>query len=179
MPRSSLHAMRIALGVRHHRTTTTGGGGDYRGQPRAWCSARGGLRAASPSDRGGDRAGGGGCDPDRGGQQPHPALAGCCPMIAGVGAIVFGATTVFPRCRNRSTRSGEWRLRPNAHGVFIHLKTRLLSLAVVPASASCCWCRFVAEHLRARARRLRAGLAAGCRWGWIIGLDWAIMRCWW
>lgn len=57
--------------------------------------------------------------------------SGLLPTIAGVGAIVFGATTVFTQMQESLNAIWGVAPRPTRSGVFIHLKTRLLSLAVV------------------------------------------------
>lgn len=57
--------------------------------------------------------------------------SGLLPTIAGVCAILFGATTVFTQMQNALNAIWGVAPRPTRSGVFIYLKTRLLSLAVV------------------------------------------------
>ncbi|WP_345795055.1 YihY/virulence factor BrkB family protein [Thauera sp. JM12B12] len=57
--------------------------------------------------------------------------SGLLPTIAGVCAILFGATTVFTQMQNALNAIWGVAPRPTRSSVFIYLKTRLLSLAVV------------------------------------------------
>ncbi len=59
--------------------------------------------------------------------------SGLLPTLAGFGAMVFGATTVFAQMQ--SALNAIWGVapRPTRSGVFIYLKARLLSLTVVLA----------------------------------------------
>lgn len=57
--------------------------------------------------------------------------SGLLPTIAGFAAIVFGATTVFTQMQTSLNAIWGVAPRPTRSSVFIYLKTRLLSLAVV------------------------------------------------
>ena len=99
--------------------------------------------------------------------------SGLLPTIAGVGAIVFGATTVFTQMQESLNAIWGVAPRPTRSGVFIHLKTRLLSLAVVLGIG------FVLLVSLSLSIFVRALVAFAQDWlpvpvGLIIGLDWAI-----
>jgi len=57
--------------------------------------------------------------------------SGLLPTMAGFAAILFGATTVFTQMQDALNAIWGVAPRPTRSGVFIYLKTRLLSLAVV------------------------------------------------
>lgn len=57
--------------------------------------------------------------------------SGLLPTLAGVGAMLFGATTVFTQMQISLNAIWGVAPRPTRSSVFIYLKTRLLSLAVV------------------------------------------------
>ncbi|HRP25832.1 MAG TPA: YihY/virulence factor BrkB family protein [Thauera sp.] len=57
--------------------------------------------------------------------------SGLLPTLAGIGAVLFGATTVFTQMQMSLNAIWGVAPRPTRSGVFIYLKTRLLSLAVV------------------------------------------------
>lgn len=57
--------------------------------------------------------------------------SGLLPTVAGIGAVLFGATTVFTQMQMSLNAIWGVAPRPTRSGVFIYLKTRLLSLAVV------------------------------------------------
>lgn len=57
--------------------------------------------------------------------------SGLLPTVAGFAAIVFGATTVFTQMQTALNAIWGVAPRPTHSSVFIYLKTRLLSLAVV------------------------------------------------
>ncbi|MCK6409605.1 YihY/virulence factor BrkB family protein [Thauera sp.] len=57
--------------------------------------------------------------------------SGLLPTIAGFAAILFGATTVFTQMQDALNAIWGVAPRPTRSSVFIYLKTRLLSLAVV------------------------------------------------
>jgi membrane protein len=59
--------------------------------------------------------------------------SGLLPTIAGFGAIVFGATTVFTQMQDSLNAIWGVAPRPTRSSVFIYVKTRLLSLAMVLA----------------------------------------------
>lgn len=59
--------------------------------------------------------------------------SGLLPTIAGFAAIVFGATTVFTQMQDSLNAIWGVAPRPTRSSVFIYLKTRLLSLAMVLA----------------------------------------------
>ncbi len=99
--------------------------------------------------------------------------SGLLPTIAGVGAIVFGATTVFTQMQESLNAIWGVAPRPTRSGVFIHLKTRLLSLAVVLGIG------FVLLVSLSLSIFVRALVAFAQDWlpvpvGLIIGLDWVI-----
>lgn len=57
--------------------------------------------------------------------------SGMLPTLAGVGAMLFGATTVFTQMQISLNAIWGVAPRPTRSSVFIYMKTRLLSLAVV------------------------------------------------
>jgi membrane protein len=57
--------------------------------------------------------------------------SGLLPTLAGFGAMLFGATTVFSQMQTSLNAIWGVAPRPTRSSVFIYLKTRLLSLAVV------------------------------------------------
>lgn len=57
--------------------------------------------------------------------------SGLLPTLAGVGAMLFGATTVFTQMQISLNAIWGVAPRPTRSSVFIYMKTRLLSLAVV------------------------------------------------
>ncbi len=57
--------------------------------------------------------------------------SGLLPTLAGIGAVLFGATTVFTQMQMSLNAIWGVAPRPTRSGAFIYLKTRLLSLAVV------------------------------------------------
>lgn len=59
--------------------------------------------------------------------------SGLLPTIAGFGAMVFGATTVFAQMQGALNAIWSVAPRPARSGVLLYLKTRLLSLTVVLA----------------------------------------------
>lgn len=59
--------------------------------------------------------------------------SGLLPTIAGFGAMVFGATTVFAQMQGALNAIWSVAPRPTRSGVLLYLKTRLLSLTVVLA----------------------------------------------
>ncbi|MCK2127518.1 YihY/virulence factor BrkB family protein [Thauera aromatica] len=59
--------------------------------------------------------------------------SGLLPSLAGIGAMLFGATTVFSQMQNSLNAIWGVAPRPTRSSFFIYLKTRLLSLAVVLA----------------------------------------------
>ena len=59
--------------------------------------------------------------------------SGLLPTLAGFGAMVFGATTVFAQMQGALNAIWGVAPRPTRSGVFIYLKARLLSLTVVLA----------------------------------------------
>lgn len=59
--------------------------------------------------------------------------SGLMPTIAGLGAMLFGATTVFTHMQLALNAIWEVAPRPTRSSVFIYVKSRLLSLAVVLA----------------------------------------------
>jgi len=59
--------------------------------------------------------------------------SGILPTLAGVGAMLFGATTVFAQMQNALNAIWGVAPRPTRSSVFIYVKGRMLSLAVVLA----------------------------------------------
>lgn len=59
--------------------------------------------------------------------------SGILPTLAGVGAMLFGATTVFAQMQNALNAIWGVAPRPTRNSLFIYLKGRLLSLTVVLA----------------------------------------------
>lgn len=60
--------------------------------------------------------------------------SGLLPTLAGFGAMVFGATTVFAQMQGALNAIWGVAPRPTRSGVFVYLKARLLSLTVVLTS---------------------------------------------
>lgn len=59
--------------------------------------------------------------------------SGFLPTLAGIGAMLFGATTVFSQMQLALNAIWEVAPRPTRNSVFLYLKSRLLSLTVVLA----------------------------------------------
>ncbi|MBP7641010.1 MAG: YihY/virulence factor BrkB family protein [Thauera sp.] len=99
--------------------------------------------------------------------------SGLLPTVAGFGAMLFGATTVFTQMQNALNAIWGVAPRPTRSSVFIYLKTRLLSLAVVLGIG------FVLLVSLSLSIFVRALVTFAQDWlpvpvAVIIGLDWAI-----
>lgn len=99
--------------------------------------------------------------------------SGLLPTIAGFGAIVFGATTVFTQMQDALNAIWGVAPRPTRSSVFIYLKTRLLSLAMVLGIG------FVLLVSLSLSIFVRAVVAFAQDWlpvpaPVVLGLDWAV-----
>lgn len=99
--------------------------------------------------------------------------SGLLPAVAGFGAVLFGATTVFSQMQ--AALNAIWGVapRPTRSSVFIYLKSRVLSLAVVIGIG------FVLLVSLMLSVFVRALVAFAQDWlpvpaGLILGLDWAV-----
>ena len=62
----------------------------------------------------------------------HPAAAGgLLPTLLGVGALLFGATTVFAQMQSSLNQFWDVRARPSRSGILAFIAVRLLSLGMV------------------------------------------------
>ncbi len=59
--------------------------------------------------------------------------SGILPTLIGIGAMIFGATTVFAQMQLSLNTIWGVRPKPSRSGIFVYIKTRLLSLTVVLA----------------------------------------------
>lgn len=64
-------------------------------------------------------------------QRSRPEEAGILPTVLGVGALVFGATTVFAQMQSSLNQFWGVVAKPTRSGIFLFVKTRLLSLGMV------------------------------------------------
>jgi membrane protein len=64
-------------------------------------------------------------------RQSRPAEAGLWPTFVGIGALLFGATTVFAQMQASLNTFWGVMARPSRSGIVVFLKTRLLSLGLV------------------------------------------------
>lgn len=99
--------------------------------------------------------------------------SGLLPTLAGFGAMVFGATTVFAQMQGALNAIWGVAPRPTRSGVFIYLKARLLSLTVVLAIG------FVLLVSLLLSVAVRALVAFAQDWlpvpGFVLlGLDWGV-----
>ena len=92
--------------------------------------------------------------------------SGWLPMIAGIAAIVLGATTVFAQMQNSLNAIWDVAPRPSASGIWRFIKARLLSLTVVLAIG------FVLLVSLALSVALRAVIVFADQWlpvpGWVM-----------
>ncbi len=61
----------------------------------------------------------------------RPEYAGLLPTLLGVGALLFGATTVFAQMQSSLNQFWDVRSKPNRSGILTYLTVRLLSLGTV------------------------------------------------
>ncbi len=61
----------------------------------------------------------------------RPEMAGILPTLAGVGALLFGATTVFAQMQSSLNQFWDVRPKPTRSGILTFLLVRLLSLGMV------------------------------------------------
>jgi membrane protein len=64
-------------------------------------------------------------------RRSHPEEAGILPTVLGVGALLFGATTVFAQVQSSLNQFWGVVAKPTRSGILLFLKTRLLSLGMV------------------------------------------------
>jgi membrane protein len=64
-------------------------------------------------------------------RRSRPQEAGLLPTVLGVGALLFGATTVFAQMQSSLNEFWGVVARPTRSGIFLFVKTRLLSLGMV------------------------------------------------
>jgi len=64
-------------------------------------------------------------------QRSRPEEAGMLPTLLGVGALVFGATTVFAQMQNALNKFWGVRAKPTRSGILVFVTVRLLSLSMV------------------------------------------------
>jgi membrane protein len=64
-------------------------------------------------------------------RRSRPEEAGLLPTVLGVGALLFGATTVFAQMQSSLNQFWGVVARPTRSGIFLFVKTRLLSLGMV------------------------------------------------
>lgn len=61
----------------------------------------------------------------------RPEHAGILPTLAGIGALLFGATTVFAQMQSSLNQFWDVRPKPTRSGILTFVKVRLLSLGMV------------------------------------------------
>lgn len=61
----------------------------------------------------------------------RPEMAGILPTLAGIGALLFGATTVFAQMQSSLNQFWDVRPKPTRSGILTFLLVRLLSLGMV------------------------------------------------
>lgn len=64
-------------------------------------------------------------------RRSQPAVAGILPTLAGIGALLFGATTVFAQMQASLNDFWGVRAKPTRSGILTYLTVRLLSLGMV------------------------------------------------
>src|SRR5690606_7650417 len=64
-------------------------------------------------------------------RRAQPTEAGLLPTVLGVGAMLFGATTVFAQMQYSLNQFWGVTARPTRSGILLFVKTRLLSLGMV------------------------------------------------
>lgn len=99
--------------------------------------------------------------------------SGLLPSVAGFAAILFGATTVFSQMQTSLNAIWGVAPRPTRNSVFIYVKTRLLSLAVVLGIGFVLLVSLTASVL------VRALIAFAQDWlpvpaALVLGMDWAV-----
>ncbi len=64
-------------------------------------------------------------------QRSRPQRAGIMPTLAGIGAVLFGATTVFAQMQSSLNKLWGVQAKPDRSGLLVFAKARLLSLGMV------------------------------------------------
>ncbi len=64
-------------------------------------------------------------------RQSRPEESGILPTLIGVGALLFGATTVFAQMQTALNNIWDVVARPSRSGILLFIRTRLLSLSLV------------------------------------------------